>query len=345
LQPIRPAALNRSPEDRPALDQAGEGRNVRRCSATQPALIVSLYQTQGWGNYGPKARKDPLTRVTIKPGATFGQLDAYLRDLLNVDGHLSLFRVKTGKETYGRPEEVEVAGDYGDFDADGMRGSSSKVKSLVWDGKASEAVWHFDMGSTTHIIIRVNELASAAETGALTSPVQDYAPDAEVEDEQEEDDPQGPTFDDAYPTLLGQIESFEGIIGIGMGAGSNHYFAFVCNEGGNVSDMHQPHVDGIGGDVISSSLRKMEMEAMQMYGGMISHQTFTFDFASKYPKVAQFISVKGTRKRWIEFGTGRGGPFIKALKGCKEEVVWQSPVRQQYNLSPHTALCALEKNL
>jgi len=92
LQPIRPAALNRSPEDRPALDQAGEGRNVRRCTATQPALIVSLYQTQGWGNYSPSQSDRVVDQKTAmaEPQRTYLEVDQQRKALIGSEHEVDL---------------------------------------------------------------------------------------------------------------------------------------------------------------------------------------------------------------------------------------------------------------
>jgi hypothetical protein len=322
-------------------------------------MVAAIYQIKGWGRNGPKPCSEPLMRVHIKPGASFTQLDAYLRELMNKDGHLSTFSVKTGKKLYGRPEEVTIEGDYGDFGpSDFMKKGATKVKTLLWAGndKASEAVWNFDIGNPTHAIIRALELASEEQTSRLICPIEDACSSESERDEdvdEDECDTTGPSFDEAYPALFRQLVSMDGIMKIGNGAFKDYGFAGVWNEGGPVADLDSPPADEslsgtIPGDVLSKSFRQLDREATRTYGGIMSPHTFMFSFPQRYPKVAGFISTSttaGTSKRWLEIGTGRGGPFIKAMKGPKQTVVWQSPVREQYGRSVHAALCALEKHL
>lgn len=343
--PFRPAP-RRTPDDRPVDDAAGH-RNVRArtVAAAQPqACLFSIHQSRGWGASGPKFDTQPLARMSIRPGATFGDLDHFLREALRKDGHLSVFKVKTGRadpDLMGREEEIEVEGDFGDGYLDSeMRSKSTKVKSLVWATKASQAVWHFDMGNTTHIAVKAEHLASVADTVALNgAPIQDYRADAHESDEDEdEDEDTAGTFDDAYPSIVSAIIN-DGGLDIGKGACSSHYWATVWNEGGGLADMDQP----CGGPhPIDSSLRSLEEDVGCEEGESPTPDTAAFSFEARYPKVAKFVSTK-TQKRWIEIGTGRGGPVIKALK--TSGVVWQSPLRELYNNSPHAALCALEKHL
>lgn len=334
-----------SPEDRPTAADAYSRKRARTAAPPSQACLFSIHSSDGWGRDGPKFQQDPTLQMYVKPGATFSQLDQFLREALHRDGHLSTFRIKTGEVDgdfggYQHEEEIEVEGDFGGaYLDDFQKANSTKVKSLVWAAKPSRAVWHFDLGNTTHVSVKALQLASVEETMALNDPIQDCEAGTESESEEDEDaDNNEGTFDDAFPSIANAIIN-EGGLDIGKGACNGHFWATVWNEGGGLVDMDEPCG---GAHPLDSSLRSLEMDVAREENEDEEPHTATFSFEARYPKVAKFISTT-SQKRWVEIGTGRMGPVVKALASGK--VVWKSSLRQQFGNSPHAALCALEKHL
>ena len=142
-----------------------------------------------------------------------------------------------------------------------------------------------------------------------------------------------------------------------LGKGDNPYaVAHVWNCGGNVSDLENEPRGGV-----NDALEQLERGCYSIYSVadleidpaelLSDAQRATYSFAALHPKITAFVSMAARgRKRFIQVGAGRGGPFAKACTGDamkgKETVVWQArPNPKNYNYSVAEVLRAMEAAL
>jgi hypothetical protein len=145
---------------------------------------------------------DVLVRIEAKKSATFRDLDVYLRDTLNLDGHLSTFRIATGQARFGIPQEVNICGgEYGSdeyAEMDGSKKSTTRLSTLFEVG--SKARWEFDIGNPTRMLLKICELTTAQTPFAPGHLIREVA-DAGDAQEPTPTVPAGQiTFDEAFPS-------------------------------------------------------------------------------------------------------------------------------------------------
>jgi hypothetical protein len=150
------------------------------------------------------------------------------------------------------------------------------------------------------------------------------------------DAPKEVLFDTVFPQLFDACAGGrDGGFVIGR---SDHPYAisYCFNCGGELSGVDSPLEDGVNG-----ILQQMEEDCYSSYPWVESllpragldpaklatdAERLQYDFAALHPKIAAFVSfnqAKGSKRSYIQIGSGHPGAFGKALTG-KGKVVWQS---------------------
>lgn len=296
----------------------------------------------------PRAERVKLPffmHCTVQPSATFAELDRFIRKETGKNGHLSQFHLM------GREDPVAADDEFGD---EFSEPATTRVVDRVRAAADRDLVtWEFDFGSPTELtIVALSEhpASSMAATVALSvgSALANAAPPAAP----------APTagqigFDDVYPQLSSAALN-DGAFVVGKG---DHPFcvAYAFNCGGNLSDLESEPQDGINGALealeegcydVYHSLRDLDIDPSSLPSDA---ERSSYDFAALHPRIAKFVSLRG-RKRFVHVGTGRGGPFAKAMTGDnvngKATVVWQSrPSAERYGHSVATVLREMEANM
>jgi hypothetical protein len=284
---------------------------------------------------------DVLVRIEAKKSATFRDLDVYLRETLNLDGHLSTFRIATGQTLFGIPQEVNICGgEYGSdeyAEMDGSKKSTTRLSTFFEVG--SKARWEFDIGSPTRMLLKICELTTAQTPFAPGHLIREVA-DAGDAQEPTPTVPAGQiTFDEAFPSLSGLAltddHDMKGCFEVGQQNGPG--WGIVWNGGGNLAQMYSPEA------TLAASLKLLDqrLKDFEHWEDEVEEPVEGFSFAQAFPKLSKFISMS-RNKRWIEVGYGRPGSFCRAMK--TGSTVWESTFRKTYD-SVHVALMDLEAHL
>jgi hypothetical protein len=334
--------------------------------------LATLHEVEDPWAWRPRALDRVLVRIELKADACFKDLDEFLRTLLQKDDHMSKFTVyKDGQDELGRTLQDTVNGGifgsdqfavgFGDDSRNPMVSSNQDLKSttslssLLRAGR--NALWTHDLGSPMMIFVKVLQLntVSAASVGPLDNdPIREVRDAGTVDDQVPVVPPGVVTFDQAFPRLTSVATDNDNPGCFEVGKGRSPWWGVAWNGSGNVGELQAP------GGNLDASLRALEdglaqaglVDVHRDEGGALvqGHGAsgfvtgLVFSFNRAFPKIAKFISTN-SRKRWIEVGSGRPGSYIRAKKGAKATIVWESPFRNDYGGSVHTALMDLERHL
>jgi hypothetical protein len=286
-----------------------------------------------------------IVRIEAKKSATFRDLAAYMRMALNLDGHLSTFKISTGQTNFGA-QEVTICG--GEYDSDeyasaddgqfGGKKGTTRLSTFFQVG--NKVLWEFDIGNPTIIRLKICEVTTTQTPFAPGNLVREVAGTG-VANEPIPIVPAGQiTFDEAFPSLSGlaltEDTDIKGCFEVGR-QDLSPFWGIVWNGGGNLADMSVP------APTLGASLKQLDhqLKNFEHWEDEAEEAVEGFSFAQAFPKLAKFISIP-RNKRWIEVGYGCPGSFCRAMK--PGGAIWQSPFRKTYD-SVHVALMDLEAHL
>ena len=304
------------------------------------------------------------------PNATFKMLDAFLRNTLGKDGHLSSFHIQrpftiNGGNPNGVPDKIDGGAFLPEFDMStefaGVLPASTRIDRVMRPGGNIESgyavVWEFDScrGPT---IVPVSERPRVLDGQPASIRIEESAqPTARAQPSttamvQRQRARTGPSFDKVFPQLAHHCINDGGFT---LGKGADPYSAALCcNEGGTVGDIELPF-----NGTFTELLFALENDCRRTYSlrdldiapedRATDAERDQYDFAARYPKITKHVSL-GKMKRFIQIGTGWSGPFAKASKGDaftrKDQALWQSrPGSQAFGHSVEAALDAMEAAL
>ena len=289
-----------------------------------------------------------FARCTAQPGASFADLDAFIRAETGREGHLSQFW------PMGADEDA-IAGDEEWEDDEFSAPASTRVTSIMKpNAEADIVIWEFDLGSPSYLtIVALGTQTPSSSAPKVAQGVADALADAAPPAAAAAAPASGVSFDNCFPQLHDACVNREGCVVLGKGD-HPYCIAHAFNCGGNLADVESEPRDGLNGALEelergcynTYSLRDLEIDRATLPSDAVRD---AYDFAALHPKIAKFVSMTG-RKRYIQVGDGRGGPFAKACTGDgvkgKEKVVWQSRASaKRYDFSVARVLREMEAAL
>jgi hypothetical protein len=331
--------------------------------------VVSLHEVEDKWAYRPRPCQRTLMHLELKANASFKDLDEFMRVVFAKGDNMSKFTVyRQGQDELGRPFQDDVNGGFGESDqfapeiddldqnpraAKALFGakSTTKISALLRVGQ--NFLWtHHPTASSMIMYLKVLKLNPASELPSDDNPVCEVRAFGAAEYDPAPVVPPGVlSFDQAFPCLATVAANPDPTSAGCFEVGKNlsPFWGFAWTYNGNIGELDTPGVNlDLSLHALEDAVRKSKKILVSPNEGApapaMGAPGLVFSFHKAFPKVSKFISTN-SRKRWIEVGYGRPGSYIRAKKGARATVVWESTFRKDYGGSIHSALMDLEQHL